>query len=297
MPPRDLFLALLPPVLWATGYSVGKGAMLHFQPLFTTAMMYAIAGAILFRPKAGLKTPLFWLIVASVFGCGLQSALIFYGVVRVDTSLANLVVQSQVPFAILAAWALGLERLNPMRMLGVALAILGIAVVVGVPKPGSAYVGLICILAGAASWGLGQALIRMHSRDPIRQLLGAVSLLAVPQLFLASLMVESDHIALLKSGSAYEWFGLLFLGIAVLVVAYILWYGLLERNRMDQVAPFALLMPLVGIFIGVVFLDEKLKPEFLLGTVLVMTGLVITIIARDARARSGAPPAVNTLAD
>jgi len=28
----DLFIALLPPILWATGYSVGKGTLLHFQP-------------------------------------------------------------------------------------------------------------------------------------------------------------------------------------------------------------------------------------------------------------------------
>ena len=142
MRPRDLLLALLPPILWATGYSFGKGALQHFQPLFTTAMMYAIAGMILFRPRAGINTPWRWLITISVFGCGLQSALIFYGVSLVDTSLANLVVQAQVPFAILAAWLLGLERLNPRRMLGVALSILGIAVVVGLPKPADDRLGV-----------------------------------------------------------------------------------------------------------------------------------------------------------
>ena len=294
MSPRDLFLALLPPILWATGYSFGKGALLHFEPLFTTAMMYAIAGAILLRPRIGVKTPWFWLLVISVFGCGLQSALIFYGVSLVDTSLANLVVQAQVPFAILAAWALGLERLNPLRLVGVALAILGIAVVVGVPKTGDAYVGLICILAGTASWGLGQALIRIHSRDAIRQLVGAMSLLAAPQLLVVSLMVESDHITLLQTGSVYEWFGVLLLGVGYFVLAYLLWYGLLERNRMDQVAPFALLMPLVGMFNGVVFFDETLTKDFLLGAALVLSGLVITIMARDARARSGALPGLNT---
>ena len=103
MSPRDLFLALLPPILWAVGYSFGKGALLHFQPLFTTSIMYAIAGVILFRPSAGISTSWVWLILISVFGAGLQSALIFYGVVQVDTSLANLVVQAQVHCAILAA--------------------------------------------------------------------------------------------------------------------------------------------------------------------------------------------------
>lgn len=194
MTPRDLFLALLPAVLWPTGYSFGKGALQHFQPLFITAMMYAIAGIIQYRPKERVKTPLRWLIMISVFGGGLQSALIFYGVALVDTSLADLVVQAQVPCAILAAWLLGLEGLNPLRMAGVALAILGIAVVVGVPKPGSAYVGLIYILAETASLGFFQALIRMHSRDAIRQLVGAMSLLAAPQLLVVLLLIEHNHI-------------------------------------------------------------------------------------------------------
>ncbi len=91
-----------------------------------------------------------------------------------------------------------------MSLVDTWLAILGIAVVVGVPKPGNAYVGLICILVDTASWGLGQALIRVHSRDAIWQLVGAMSLLAAPQLLAVSLIVESDHITQLQTGSAYE---------------------------------------------------------------------------------------------
>lgn len=224
-----MLLAVLPPILWAIGYSFGKGALLHFQPLFTTAMIYAIAGVILFRPRAGIKTPWVRLLVISVFCCGLQSALIFYGVSMVDTSLPNLVVLAQVPCAILAALALGLDRLNALRMAGVALAILGIAVAVGMPKPGGNTLGVFLILADTASWGLGQALIRMHSRDAVRQLVGAMSLLAVPQLLGMSLIIETDHILLLQTGSAYEWFGVALLGLGAFVVAYLLWYGLLER--------------------------------------------------------------------
>ena len=48
-------------------------------------------------------------------------------------------------------------------------------------------------------------------------------------------------------------------------MSYLLWYGLLERNRMDQVAPFALLMPLIGMFNGVMFFHETLTPSFFLG--------------------------------
>lgn len=124
-----------------------------------------------------------------------------------------------------------------------------------------------------------------------------MSLLAAPQLLVVSLMVESDHVTLLQTGSVYEWFGVLLLSVGSFVLAYLLWYGLLERDRLDQIAPFALLMPLVSMFNGVVFFYEALTKDFLLGAVLVLSGLVITIMARDARARSGAAPDLNTLAD
>lgn len=78
-------------------------------------------------------------------------------------------------------------------------------------------------------------------------------------------------------------------------MAYLLWYGLLERNRMDQVAPFALLMPLIGMFNGVMFFHETLTPSFFLGAALVLSGLVITIIARDAS--GSASLGINTPAD
>ena len=52
---------------------------------------------------------------------------------------------------------------------------------------------------------------------------------------------------------------------------------------MDQIAPFALLMPLVGMFNGVVFFDESLTPSFLIGAGIVLCGLMITVFANESR--------------
>lgn len=292
--PQHIVLAVLPPLLWATGYSFGKGALIHFQPLFATAMTYAVAGAVLFRPASPIRTPWRWLLLISVIGCSLQSALIFSGVALVDTALANLVVQAQVPFAIIAAALFGLERPNPLRIAGVAVSILGIAVVLGSPGSGSSLSGLFLILAGTASWGIGQALVRRHSRDAINQLIGATSLLAALQLLILSLAVEQDHMYLLATGSAYDWFGVALLGLGAFVAAYLIWYWLLERNRMDQVAPFVLLMPLFGMFIGVVFFGETLTSGFILGSVLVLAGLVITLISQGRCTPEDVMPPVRT---
>ena len=54
------------------------------------------------------------------------------------------------------------------------------------------------------------------------------------------------------------WVAVLVLAVGGYVVAYSIWYGLMQRYRVDQVMPFALLMPVVG-HCGAVFLGERLS--------------------------------------
>ena len=52
---------------------------------------------------------------------------------------------------------------------------------------------------------------------------------------------------------------------------------------MDQVAPFALLMPIVGMFNGVMFFGEKLTVNFIIGSALVFAGLVLTLVTPNVQ--------------
>jgi drug/metabolite transporter (DMT)-like permease len=41
MQPRNLLLALVPPLCWGTGFTLTKPAVSHFQPLFLMFLVYA----------------------------------------------------------------------------------------------------------------------------------------------------------------------------------------------------------------------------------------------------------------
>src|SRR4051794_41883967 len=97
-------------------------------------------------------------------------------------SLGVLVVQTQVPFAALAAWLANGERARPRTVAGTALAFAGVALIAGWPGPRPAFVPLLLVIAGAAVWCLGQALIRPLPRDDRTTLLRPVALHSAPPL-------------------------------------------------------------------------------------------------------------------
>ena len=82
---------------------------------------------------------------------------------------------------------------------------------------------------------------------------------AVPQALIASLLFEHGQIEAITSASLGLWGIFLAFALCGFVIAYSLWYGLLRRYRVDQVIPFTLLMPIVGVVSGGVMLGENVR--------------------------------------
>jgi O-acetylserine/cysteine efflux transporter len=126
-------------------------------------------------------------------------------------STAILVVQSQVPFAVLCAWVICGERPDLRRLLGVAVELLGIVLIVGAPEAVSALGALALVLLGTLSWGISQALVKAIGRDDGPTTMGALTLYAAPQLLVASLFLETGQIASLRTANIDVWAAVLVL--------------------------------------------------------------------------------------
>src|SRR6185312_6777589 len=277
MKPRDIALALAAPILWGVGFTFAKPALQQFPPMLMMVMIYVATSAMLLRRGRRTRTPLWALLLVGTCGGAVQSILIFSGLSHLPASTAVLVVQSQVPFAVLWACLIGKERLSAARLAGIAIAIGGVALIAGAPEAVSDYPSLLLVVLGALAWAAAQALIRAYGRDDGPTTTGMIGLISAPLALIGSLLFENGQWEAVRTATPSGWGALAVLFLLGYVLAYSAWYQVLGKYRVDQVTPFILLMPITGVITGVSVLGEELSALVLIGGAVILVGLWIVV--------------------
>jgi len=275
---RQILLALLPPLFFGTGFTIAKPAVTHFPPLFLILICYAsIALLLSLTHRERLRTPWPSIILIAAFAVTIQGALLFWGLRSPDmpATAANLILQIQIPFAVLLDWLLMKERPDGRKMLGTALAILGVALVIGLPETPPGLVPTMMIIVSAACWSLGQVLVRKLGRDNGVGVLKGNAIGSVPQLALATLLFEQGQWQAVVTANWLEWAMLGFVAVVGFYFAYVSWFTLLKQCRLDEASPFLLLMPVVGIVTAAIVLGESVSAAQLVGGAVILFGLAI----------------------
>ena len=273
---KTLLLALVAPFCWGTGLAIAKPAVTHFPPMFMMLMVYsAIAVITLITVHDRIKTPWRSLLLISAFSVTIQGAFVFWGLRGVEATTANLVLQTQVPMAVFLGWLIAGEELNLRKIMGTAIALIGVAIVIGLPEQRPALLPVTLVILGGFFWAFGQTLARKLSQDSGIVLLKANALMGVPQLILATAIFETGQWHSITSAGTTEWATLAFVGFVGFYLAYIAWFSLLRRCRMDEAAPFVLLMTPIGLLTAVIVLGERMSGAQLFGAAVLLLGLAI----------------------
>ncbi len=83
--------------------------------------------------------------------------------------------------------------------------------------------------------------------------------------------------------------GLLFAiisGSITSAIGYIIWYQVLPNIKIVTASVIQLFVPIVAIILSVVFLDELVRLKLVLSTLIVITGIVLTIFSKKVKQRS-----------
>ncbi|MFV0547805.1 MAG: O-acetylserine/cysteine exporter [Limnobaculum xujianqingii] len=283
---KDGLLALLVVVVWGFNFVVIKMGLHNMPPLLLAGLRFMLVAfpALLFvaRPKIPFRLLLGYGITIS-FG---QFAFLFSAIkFGMPAGLASLVLQSQAFFTIIIAASVFNERLQARQFAGIALAVVGVLVLVEASLNGQdvTMLGFMLTLAAAFCWACGNIfnkLIMQHEARPavmslvvwsalipIIPFLVASALLEGPELMLKSL-IEIDTITILS---------LVYLAFVATIIGYGIWGALLGRYETWRVAPLSLLVPVVGMTSSALFLGETLTLLQLLGALLIMAGLYINV--------------------
>jgi O-acetylserine/cysteine efflux transporter len=273
---KTLLLGLAAPLFWGTGLTLAKPAVTHFPPLFMLLLVYGgIALVMLVTVREKIKTPWKSVQLIAAFAVTIQGAFLFWGLRGVEATTANLVLQTQVPMAVLLGWMMTGEALNARKLIGMAVALVGVAIVIGLPEQRPPMFPVALIIVGAFFWALGQVFAQKLGKDSGVVLLKANAVASTPQLFIATALIETGQIESITSAGPIEWATLAFVGIVGFYFAYIAWFSLLRRAPMDEAAPFILLMTPIGVLTAVVVLGETISPAQILGGAVLLFGLAI----------------------
>jgi O-acetylserine/cysteine efflux transporter len=276
---RDILAAIVAATALGLAFIAIKFGVREAPPLLLTALRFAFAAfpAVLFvkPPRAPFRlVALYGLLI----GVG-QFGLLFLSIgLGMPVGLASLVIQLQAFITIFLAWVLMGERPSAVQLIGSGVALIGI-VAIGAPRLGGASFGPFLMVIGAAfCWGFGNLVGKRAGRIDMFAFTVWSSLVAPIPLFALSLLLE--HGRTLPALMHPSWVlaacvaGLAYGGT---IIGFGLWSRVMALYSAARVAPFALLIPVVGMIAGWVIFSEPLGPFELLGAVLVMAGLVFNI--------------------
>lgn len=282
--------------IWALSNVFSKTAISEISPFsFVFARLLLVLpvmfGLVALRRKLVMPAANDWplLVLAGVCGYGLYNVLYIMGIERTSPFSVALLLSLGPVFTLLLAAILRIERITAAQWLGVAIAIIGVAIFLSDKLRGGHYhpIGDLITLAAALIF----AVYSIASR-PLTQRYGAPTATAWSVLvgFLVATPITwgdfraQDWAAV---GPA-AWFGLLFAAYGSLLIAYNLWAWAIQRVGVGRTAPYLLLLPVMTGVLSAILVGERFGPVKIFGALLVLGGTAVVRIVSGGMARRAA---------
>ena len=296
-------LGLTVVLLWGLNFIAIHAGLEHFPPLFFAALRFAVMAVpvILFVPRPNV--PLRWLLLYGIGFGTIQFAFLFLAMDQgMPTGLASLVLQSSAPFTVLLCVLLLGEKMNRRQVIGISVAIAGM-VVIGADRAthgaSAALLPVLLTLVAGLGWAFGNIGSRLARPDNALHMTLWMCVIPPIPLYILSLAVEGpaagfDAIATVGSHTGLVALaGLAYVIVLGTAVGSGLWTYLISRYPASRVAPFSLLVPVVGITAAWMFLGETPSPWEIVGGAIVIIGCFAGLTVRRTHAPAiEAPPPV-----
>ena len=220
---------------------------------------------------AAIRANAGWLVVVGLVNMALPFWLLSWGETRIDSGLAS-IIQGSVPIfnAVIAFGFFRDVRVTGLRLAGVAIGFVGVALLVGA-QPHGKVLGALAVVGMAFCYAVGQLLAGRH-------------LAAVPPPVIALATTAVAAIALLPAGLAqapqhaphWKTIGsVLALAIPLTALAFLIFYEIIAGAGAAYASLVTYLVPPIALLYGAVFLGERFGAPALGGLALILGGVAL----------------------
>ena len=278
--PRHLLLGLVVAIVWGVNFVVIDLGLRDTPPLVLVALRFALVAVplVFIVPKPDAT----WRVLAGIglFMSAGQFGLLFTAMhLGLPAGLAAVVLQCQMIFTLVIGAVALRERPTPIQLVGALVAVGGLGIVAAGRLEGAAGAAailpmLVCVAAGL-SWGIGNVISRSAAGA---NGFGIVvwSALFVPVPVLAMSLVLDGPAVVGDAFATIGWPTIVSVGYTAgfaSLVGYTIWNMLLGKYPAALVAPFALLVPPVGLAAAALWLGEIPNTLELVGSAVLVAGV------------------------
>lgn len=291
MPLRHRALAVVVAAIWGVNFTAIHLSLEHFPPLFLVALRFALIAiptlALVPRPDV----PVRWLVGYGIGFGTLQFLFLYWGMASgMPAGLASLVLQASAPFTVLLGATVLRERVSGRQLAGIVIAVGGLTLVGWQRAEISSIAPFLLTLAGAFGWAIGNICSRQAKpQNPLHLTLWMSVVPPIPMFALALVVEGPDRIGrsmstMFTADALPALAGLAYTVIIGTIVGSGIWTWLMARHAAGVVAPFSMLVPVVGMSTAWLFLDESVSASELVGGLVVVAGVLIGSTRRRTRA-------------
>ncbi len=281
---RAWFKFIILGLIWGSSFMWIKVAVADVSPfvLVTLRVFFSVLGilAIILLQKGKFPIERRWIGVFAFLGffnVALPFVLISWSEQFISSGIASVLNSTVTLFTFLfAAIFLPDEKMTWLKFFGVALGFGGVVVLSmenlegGI---GNVQIGVLVMLVASACYGASNIFGRLKTKglEPNAQAFGqltAAFVFILPAALIFDPTFEWPNLAI-------TWFGLVFLGLLNTAVATWLYYSLLNSVGSTRTSMVGYLIPLVGVIVGVIFLDEVISWRLLVGGLMIVGGVLL----------------------
>lgn len=290
-------------VAWAIYYAVSKLMVsLTGSPymagllLRSAALVFLTAQLVLFGDFRRLfrqKNALWILLLIGLFGF-LLDLFANLGYMKGSLSTGTALLKTDVLMVNLATVIIYKKRLYASDWLGTGIMLVGVLMVLGISFRGISFNAYDLFFLASAACVTANAFIIKSAQEKYGKDADTISYynnFIVLTLFGASALLGGD--VNIPDGAGLGFWGLVILGGLGQTFIYYFYYRNLRHYEVWLVKLYLLLMPILSCFIGVLFLNESLNVEKILGIFVVLCGAAVILLRSRLHHEGGAENASN----
>ena len=294
MKPKHWLVFLLLGAIWSSSFMWIKIAVQEIGPV--TLVAFRVLFGLLFGVVVIYIQRIQWprtrkewtpLLILSVANIAIPFFLISWGEQAIDSAVASILNATTPLFTILVAhFLLQDDKMTAPKVLGLLMGFAGVVILMSkdIGTSLGSVLGQFAVVLASAFYAGGAVYARRTTQDLPGIMRSAGPLLPATVLMWLMMFAVESPVKFPQLG--ITWIALLFLGVLGSGLAFVMSYYLLHEIGPTRTSMVTYLFPLGGVILGVLFLNEELSWQLVVGAVLIVLSLVVANMQSQKQGQS-----------